>query len=118
MGTTSVGFNLFLCSTLAEKARREGLASAQRGIGFSVCGAVVISILIMIVGDGVGLGDDDDDFTIASLADLIEETVGLAGLLAFSIGFIAAAVSSMITVSFGAAVTADSMFTDMPHGKS
>jgi hypothetical protein len=29
------------------------MASAQRGIAFSVCGALSISLLIMIVGDNV-----------------------------------------------------------------
>ena len=52
IGTTSLGFNLFLGSKMAQDAG-QNLASAQRGIAFSVCGALTISVLIMIVGDGV-----------------------------------------------------------------
>ena len=51
VGTTSIGFNLFLGSSMAESSKT--LGGAQRGIAFSVCGALVISVLIMIVGDGV-----------------------------------------------------------------
>ena len=50
VGTTSIGFNLFLGSSMAEGKTK---ASAQRGIAFSVGGALCISVLIMIVGDGV-----------------------------------------------------------------
>ena len=53
----------------------------------------------------------DEDFSIQYLADVIEDTVGTVGLIMFSLGFMAAAVSSMITVALGAAITADSMFT-------
>ncbi len=58
VGTTTLGFNLFLGSTMAEKDHHltddgERLASAQRGVAFSAGTAAVISLLIMIVGDGV-----------------------------------------------------------------
>ncbi len=51
VGTTSIGFNLFLGSSLAEG--KKDLGAAQRGIGFSVTSAMLISVQIMIVGDGV-----------------------------------------------------------------
>ena len=54
---------------------------------------------------------EDEAFTIDKLAELIRETVGLFGLWVFGLGFIAAALSSMLTVPLGAAITADSMFT-------
>ena len=36
----------------------------------------------------------------------------MAGVVVFAIGFIAAALSSMLTVPLGAALTADSIFSD------
>lgn len=107
VGTTSIGFNLFLGSSIAEGKE---LAASQRGIAFSVFSAFIVSVLIMIVGDGV-TSDEDGNFTIENLAGLIRETVGEVGLWIFSLGFIAAALSSMLTVPLGAALTADSMFT-------
>ena len=50
VGTTSIGFNLFLGSAMAEG---QTLASAQRGIAFSTFSALEVSVLILIVGDGV-----------------------------------------------------------------
>lgn len=50
VGTTSIGFNLFLGSSIAEGKE---LAASQRGIAFSVFSAFIVSVLIMIVGDGV-----------------------------------------------------------------
>ena len=108
VGTTSIGFNLFLGSSLAEDAK--SLAGAQRGISFSVVGAFLISILIMIVGDGVDW-DKSESFSIQLMADLVKDTVGEVGLWFFSLGFMAAAVSSMITVCLGAALCADSIFS-------
>eukprot|EP00095_Tigriopus_kingsejongensis_P000562 maker-scaffold776_size99073-snap-gene-0.18 protein:Tk00562 transcript:maker-scaffold776_size99073-snap-gene-0.18-mRNA-1 annotation:"hypothetical protein AURANDRAFT_62184" len=107
VGTTSIGFNLFLGSSIAEGKK---LGPSQRGIAFSVFSAFVVSVLIMIVGDGV-TSDVEGNFTIDNLAELIEETVGLVGLWIFALGFIAAALSSMLTVPLGAAITADSLFT-------
>ena len=51
------------------------------------------------------------------LADLIQEVIGDAGLWVFGLGFIAAALSSMLTVPLGAALTADSMFTEKEDGE-
>ncbi len=45
------------------------------------------------------------------MGDLIEDTLGTAGLWVFAIGFVAAAFSSMLAVPLGAAVATDSMFT-------
>lgn len=108
VGTTSIGFNIFLGSFLAEG---ENLGKAQRGIAFAVMASLVVSVLIMIIGDGVEKVEDQDGsaFTILYMADLIEEAVGIPGLWVFGIGFIAAAISSVITVALAAALTCDSM---------
>ena len=55
--------------------------------------------------------EDGESFSIDKLADLIEEVIGIEGLVFFGLGFISAAVSSMLAVPLGAAQTADSMFT-------
>ncbi len=116
VGTTSLGFNLFLGSSMAEEAKN--LGAAQRGILFSVLGAFTISILIMIVGSGVEyVVTDSEPFSIQLMAELIEDTVGEVGLWFFSLGFMSAAVSSMLTVALGAAITADSMFSSEDHRK-
>ena len=49
VGTTSVGFNLFLGSAMGEGKQ---LKQAQRGIAFSVTSALVVSVLILLIGDG------------------------------------------------------------------
>ena len=49
MGTTSIGFNLFLGGAMAEGKK---LGSAQRGIAFSTLSAFIVSVLILIVGAG------------------------------------------------------------------
>ena len=56
------------------------------------------------------------EFDIADLAILIESAVGEVGLWVFGLGFVAAAVSSMIATPLGAALTAESTFTvrDVP----
>lgn len=54
VGTTSIGFNLFLGSSMAQDASQT-MGSVRRGLAFSVCGALTISVLIMIVGAGVDL---------------------------------------------------------------
>ena len=49
VGTTSIGFNLFLGGAMAEGKK---LRSAQRGIAFSTMSAFIVSVLILIVGAG------------------------------------------------------------------
>ena len=49
VGTTSIGFNLFLGGAIAEGKK---LRSAQRGIAFSTMSAFIVSVLILIVGAG------------------------------------------------------------------
>ena len=55
--------------------------------------------------------EDGADFSIEDLADLILATVGEGGLWVFGLGFIAAAISSMLTTALGAVLTIESMFT-------
>lgn len=110
IGTTSIGFNLFLGGKMAEG---KSLKQAQRGIAFSTSMALIVSVLILIVGDGTHTRSKGV-FTIASLAGIIEAQTGKAGLWVFGIGFIAAALSSMLTVPLGAALTAESVFSIPP----
>lgn len=107
VGTTSIGFNLFLGS---EMARGKDLSSAQRGIVFSTFMAFIISVLILIVGDGTH-AEKKGAFTVVILIAIIERLSGKAGRWIFGIGFIAAALSSMLAVPLGAAMTADSFLT-------
>jgi len=46
---------------------------------------------------------------------VIKEQLGEVGVVIFALGFIAAALSSMLTVPLGAALTADSVFSEMPE---
>ena len=128
VGTTSIGFNLFLGGAMAEGKK---LRSAQRGIAFSTMSAFIVSVLILIVGagyhadkypdisstsnvtmEGEVAGQGSRRFSITDLATFLYQYVGQAGVAVYSIGFIAAALSSMLTVPLGAALTADSVFSD------
>lgn len=114
VGTTSIGFNLFLGGAMA---KGKELVSAQRGIAFSTVSALMVSVLIMIVGSGYHQEGSSAKFTITQLAVFIEQFVGQSGVVVFAIGFIAAALSSMLTVPLGAALTADSVFSDESEEK-
>ena len=94
-------------------ARGRSLGSAQRGIAFSTISAFVVSVLILIVGAGYHNDPNrEQKFTITDLGTFIEKFVGVAGVTVYALGFIAAALSSMLTVPLGAALTADSVFSD------
>ena len=114
MGTTSIGFNLFLGGAMAEGKEIKG---AQRGIAFSTGSALIVSILILIVGSGAGEAIDGA-FKIGQLSGVIREQLGEAGVVVFALGFIAAALSSMLTVPLGAALTADSVFSSAPEARA
>lgn len=105
VGTTSLGFNIFLGGSMAKGKQ---LGATQRGIAFSCINACEVSVLILIVGSGAF--SNNEVFTVARLADLIEGWIGQVGVWIFAIGFVAAALSSMLAVPLGAALTADSMF--------
>eukprot|EP00090_Calanus_glacialis_P015801 TRINITY_DN24887_c0_g1_i1.p1 TRINITY_DN24887_c0_g1~~TRINITY_DN24887_c0_g1_i1.p1 ORF type:complete len:422 (+),score=127.74 TRINITY_DN24887_c0_g1_i1:187-1266(+) len=108
VSTTSVGYNLFLGGAMA-KGRQ--LGSAQRGIAFSTVSAVAVSILILIVGSGFHQDGGSTTFTISQLSAFIYKFLGTAGVVVFSLGFIAAALSSILTCPLAAALTADSVLT-------
>ena len=91
-------------------ARGKTLHGAQRGIAFSTFLAFVVSLLILIVGDGTHKSSKGV-FTIDSLADIIHRITGETGIWIFGIGFIAAALSSMLTNPLGAALTAESILS-------
>jgi len=115
VGTTSLGFNLFLGGAMA---RGKNLRTAQRGIALSVISALVVSTLILIVGAGFHHDNDDaKSFSISQLGVFIEKFVGQTGLVIFCVGFIAAALSSMLTVPLGAAITADTVFSEVGEQK-
>ena len=91
MGTTSIGFNLFLGGAMAEGKK---LRNAQRGIAFSTMSAFVVSVLILIVGAGyhneknhiiinnsttintLTEGEDSKMFSITDLAGFLNQFVG------------------------------------------
>jgi len=87
------------------------LGSAQRGIAFSTVSAVAVSILILIVGSGFHQDGGSTSFTISQLSDFIFKFLGTGGVVVFSLGFIAAALSSILTCPLAAALTADSVLT-------
>ena len=105
VGTTAIGFNLFLGGKMAEG---KTLPQAQRGIAFSTLMTLIVSVLIMIVGDGIEL--QKGLFTIANLANTVENLAGRVGLWIFCIGFIAAALSSMLVCPLGSVMTCESVF--------
>ena len=112
VGTTAVGFNLFLGGTMA---KGRNLASAQRGIAFSCFAAFLVSELILMVGAGSFLKDQEQErspegFTIQQLTGFVEEFTGSVGVFIFAIGFIAAALSSQLATPLGATATAESIF--------
>jgi len=88
------------------------LTAARRGIFFSTASALLVSGLIMIVGAGSRNEMLDESFTINQLSQFILIYVGTVGVCMFSIGFIAAAISSMLTVPLGALITVGSLLTD------
>jgi len=98
-------------------AKGRQMGAAQRGIAFSTLSAFIVSVLILIVGAGFHSSDGDKGFTISDLADFIETVVFKTGVIIFSLGFIAAALSSMLTVPLGAALTAESVFSDEEEEK-
>jgi len=108
VGTTSLGFNLFLGGSMA---KGKALESSQRGIAFSTISALEVSVLILIVGAGTYHDDASEPFSIKMLANLIRSLIGEVGVFIFAVGFIAAALSSMLAVPLGAALTADSLFS-------
>ena len=127
VGTTSAGFNLFLGGAMAEGKK---LRAAQRGIAFSTVSAFIVSVLILIVGagyhnelnnktDGAAMlecQESGEMFRITDLACFLFQYVGQAGVVVYSVGFIAAALSSMLTTPLGAALTADSVFSELGTG--
>jgi Mn2+/Fe2+ NRAMP family transporter len=116
VGTTSIGFNLFLGGSMA-KGRK--LGTAQRGIAFSTISALEVSVLILIVGAGTFSDADSGtrEFSVDKLADLIQSVINVVGVYIFAFGFIAAALSSMLAVPLGAALTADSVFCQCEEEK-
>ena len=93
-------------------AKGQTLAAAQRGIAFSTISALVVSLLIMMIGSGYHSERKQFYFSITQLGPFIEQFVGKVGVVIFSIGFVAASFSSMLTVPLGAALTIDSLFVD------
>ena len=90
-------------------AQGRELGSAQRGIAFSTVSAVAVSILILIVGSGFHQDGGSTTFTISQLSEFIFKFLGTGGVVVFSLGFIAAALSSILTCPLAAALTADSV---------
>ena len=94
-------------------AKGKKLESSQRGIAFSTVSAMEVSILILIVGAGTfkEKATHTETFSIRSLSLLIERYIGNIGVYVFAIGFVAAALSSMLAVPLGAGITVQSVFS-------
>ena len=108
MGTTSLGFNLFLGGAMAQG---KDLTSAQRGIAFSTIAAMVVSELILLVGAGAHEAEEKiGKFTIDKLSGFIEQFVGTSGVIVFAIGFIAASLSSQLAIPVGATVLIENVW--------
>ena len=60
--------------------------------------------------------ESGEQFRITDLACFLSQYVGQAGVVVYSVGFIAAALSSMLTTPLGAALTADSVFSEVGTG--
>ena len=60
--------------------------------------------------------ESGEQFRITDLACFLSQYVGQAGVVVYSVGFIAAALSSMLTTPLGAALTADSVFSELGTG--
>lgn len=98
-------------------AKGKKLESSQRGIAFSTVSALEVSILILIVGAGTFNKTETGTFTMGSLSGLIQTYIGEVGVFIFAIGFIAAALSSMLAVPLGAGLTVHSVFSECPEEK-
>ena len=72
---------------------------------------MAVSILILIVGSGFHQDSGATKFSISQLSDFIGDYLGTAGEAVFSLGFIAAALSSILTCPLAAALTADSVLS-------
>ena len=104
MATTAIGFNVFLAGSMAKDRKKP---KAQKGIAFAT---FRVSSLILIVGSSTkNIGDE---FHISQMAESIGDQLPDGGQEIFSIGFIAAALSSMMTCALGAAVTANTVLSE------
>ena len=94
-------------------AKGKKLETSQRGIAFSTISAMEVSILILIVGAGSYKQPGQHTFSISVLSSLIEKYIGNIGVMVFALGFVAAALSSMLTVPLGAGLTVQSVFSEV-----
>lgn len=116
VGTTAIGVNLFFSGSMAMGTT---MADCRRGIAFSTASALIVSLLIMIVGSGSAKEADDlGKFNIGLLADAIEHYFGKVGTFAFALGFVAAALSSMLTVVLGIVSAAEGLVLSPKDGES
>jgi len=107
VGTTAIGVNLFFSGSMAVGTT---MADCRRGIAFSQLSALLVSLLIMIVGSGSAQQVDDlGKFNIGLLADAIQHYFGRGGTFAFAMGFVAAALSSMLTSVLGVVSAAEGL---------
>ena len=106
MATTAIGFNVFLAGSMAKKRKK---LEAQKGIAFATFLAFLVSSLILIIGSGTKT--INGEFHISQVAEWIGVQLPGGGQATFSIGFIAAALSSMMSCALGAAVTAKTVLS-------
>ena len=92
VGSTSIGCNIFFSGSMAVGKE---LNACRRGIAFSTVSTLMVSLLIMVVGSSAG--------------DSIQQHFGIPGTFAFALGFIAAALSSMLTTIIASALAAEGL---------
>jgi len=113
VGTTLIGFNIFLTGAMATG---RSLSSTRRGIAISHSATFLVSALILLSANGSVQHSNNssmlesNDFTVSHLSDAIKKHFGDWACFVFAFGFIAAALSSMLTVPLGAAITAESVW--------
>eukprot|EP00913_Durusdinium_trenchii_P030515 g28584.t1 len=112
VGTTAIGFNVFLGGSMAIGKR---LRDCRRGIAFSNLATLIVSVLIMVVGSGSAQSSELRTFDIGLLADAIQRHFGHLGTITFAVGFVAAALSSMLTTILGVVLAAEGLV--LPPGK-
>ena len=106
VGTTAIGCNIFFSGSMAVGKE---LNACRRGIAFSTVSTLIVSLLIMVVGSSAGRVPDLGSFNIGLLADSIQQHFGIPGTFAFALGFIAAALSSMLTTIIASALAAEGL---------
>ncbi len=105
IGTTIVPYNLFLATGLS---RGQTVAEMRWGLGASVIIGGIITLSILLTGFQL-----EAPFSFEALATRLGETVGNSGPWLLAIGLFAAGFTSATTAPLAAAVTGQTLFSDL-----